>query len=246
MRTLVKGSTMKTRFAVCLIVLCYASSSNAASLLVDINDRSGTQPLQAGYVGVTLNGTGVTPIASDIGTIGLTFTSVAGGALDDRDRGALDASQPLSDLLRDIMFVSGGTGSGIDGTFDMTVSGLIAGAYSFKAYMHDNVVNQIAADVLVSVDGGANFSMGADDALNSTTTNPPVVGTASFNFVADGTNDVVFRMIGQGDTGAPFEGNETVVLSGFEITAVPEPASWFLLSIGVALLGTRAVARRLR
>jgi hypothetical protein len=210
----------------------------AAPLLVDFNDRSGTQPTQAGYVGVTQDG--ATGIATDFGTLDLTLVGVAGTALDDRDRGALAAGQPLSDMLRDIVFISENvtTGTG-DGVLDLVIDGLDAGTYKFVGYFHDRAVDHVSGDLAVSVDGGTSFTNVGDDVLHSFGVDPAVVGMGMFHFTANGTDSVVVRMTGQGGlfnitTGA-FSDVDTALISGFELHQVPEPGSiaCALLSLGM-------------
>jgi hypothetical protein len=228
---------------VCLLL---ATPLSAAPLLVDVNDRTAAPSTPAGYVGVTQNG--ATGVATDFGTLDLSFVGVAGSAVDDRDRGALAAGQPLSDMLRDIVFISENltTGTG-DGTLDLVIDGLDAGTYKFVGYFHDNNVNHVSGDVAVSTDGGANFTNVLDDVLYSFGTDPQVVGMGMFHFATDGTDQVVVRLTGQGGlfnitTGA-FTDQDTALISGFELHQIPEPATWaaMALAFGLAWAGRRVV-----
>jgi hypothetical protein len=218
--------------------LLLATQLSAAPLLVDINDRTGAPSTQAGFVGV--NQTGATGIVTDFGTLDLSFVGVAGTALDDRDRGALVAGQPLSDMLRDIVFISENltTATG-DGILDLVIDGLDAGNYKFVGYFHDNNVNHVAGDVAVSTDGGVTFTNKLDDVLYSFGTDPQVVGMGMFQFAANGNDPVVVRLTGQGGlfniTSGAFTDQDTALLSGFELHQVPEPGTLvgMVLSLGL-------------
>jgi hypothetical protein len=253
MRTLLKGSIMTRRIAVgTLVLLVAATSSNAAPLMVDINERtsvanppggSGPSPTQSGWTGMTL--TGATGIATDFGTVDVSFVPIVGTSLvlDDRDRGQVGGGlHPLTDLLREVMFITGNPAIQGNGTLDIVVSGLDAGAYAFTGYFHDNAVNHIAIDVELSVDGGGSYASVVDDALASTGTSPATIGSATFAFNASGIDPVHFRIIGQGGT-INFPTSETAILNGFEIHLVPEPMSLMLVGMGMTAFAV-AVRRR--
>ena len=237
-----------------LIFLITVTSSYAGPLLVDINERTsvvnppggaGPSPTQSGWTGMTL--TGATGISTDFGTVDVSFVPIVGNALvlDDRDRGQLGGgAHPLSDLLREVVYITANPDTVGNGTLDVVVSGLNAGQYSFTGYFHDNVVDHIAMDVELSVDGGNSFLQVVDDALASTTTTPATIGSATFPFTANGTDAVHFRIIGQGGT-TNFATSETAILNGFEVHAVPEPTSLLLAGLGIAVVGA-SVTRRSR
>ncbi|MCO6044678.1 PEP-CTERM sorting domain-containing protein [Aeoliella sp. ICT_H6.2] len=237
----------------CSLALILSGYAHAASLLVDVNDRNASSPTQAGYLALTQDG--VTGISTDFGMLDLTLTGTVGAALDDRDRGALDASQPLSDLLRDFVFISqqldSSTGDPItgDGQIELTISGLDAGYYEFKGYFHDRSVDHVSGDIAVSTDGGGTFDEEIDDGLYSYGNDPLEVGMASFNFTATGTDPVVVRFTGQeglffisGSQAGNFLDQDSALISGFEIHQVPEPSTVALLLLG----GAAIVACKLR
>src|SRR5690606_14991868 len=157
--------------------------------------------------------------------------------------------QPLSDLLRDIIFISENltTGTG-DGVLDPVIDGLDAGNYKFVAYCHERSDDHVAGDLAVSVDGGANFTHVDGDVLHSFGTDPPVVGMGMFTFAANGTDAVVVRMTGQGGlfniTSGAFTDQDTALISGFELHRIPEPGT--LACASFALIGLCGWGRRLR
>ena len=222
-----KGPIMARQFGgVALLLLLVAATTTAAPFLVDINERTtvvsppggaGPSPTQSGWVGMTL--TGATGVSSDFGTLDISFVPIVGASLvlDDRDRGQLGGgAYPLSDLLREVVYITGNPAIQGNGTFDVVVSGLNSGQYLFNGYFHDNSVNHIAMDVELSVDSGGSFVQVVDDALASTGTNPVTVGHAFFPFTANGSDTVQFRIIGQGGT-VGFPTSETAILNGFTI-----------------------------
>jgi PEP-CTERM motif len=192
-----------------------AASSVWGALYVDINDVSATGPAftQTGFVEVTRTGT--SGLLTDIGTLDIGFSPFVGTTIDDRDRGALNASQPLGQLLRDVMFLNATLP--LQGTLDTTISGLNAGTYLFTGYYHDSNVNHASGDIQISVDSGSTFPIEQQDALFSTTTNPTEIGRSSLAFTVSGGNSVVYRIIGTGGTPGTTFTSETALLNGFVI-----------------------------
>lgn len=221
----------------------------AAMLRVDFNDNDAVanppgapapSPTQSGWLGVTQ--TGATGVATSFGTLDISVVPIVGSSspvIDDRDRGQLSSgSHPLSNLLRDLLFITANPSSTYgNGTLDVVLSGLVAGQYTFTGYFHDNSVNHYLVDLAVSTDGGSTYSLMVDDALASTTTNPTTVGSGSFQFTADGTNTVRIRVIGQGATSNPTTA-EAAIINGFELDSIPVPEPTmlaFLTLLGPAL-----------
>ncbi|MGD9127898.1 MAG: dockerin type I domain-containing protein, partial [Planctomycetia bacterium] len=151
-------------------------------------------------------------VATDLGVQNRVEVSISNLSLNgSRDRGAVNGSgTAMSDLLRDFVFSS----SSSPDPLVVTISGLKAGGYTFTGYFHDNNVFQGVADMDVSVDGGQNFTDGLRTTY-STGSSPASIGTGSFTFVCDGTNDIVLHLLTDDSAG----GNGSGVLNGFEITA---------------------------
>ncbi|MBN1911740.1 MAG: PEP-CTERM sorting domain-containing protein [Pirellulales bacterium] len=144
-----------------------------------------------------------------------------------RDRGAVGgAGTEISDLLRDFILASSGTGP-----LEVGISGLEAGQYVFTGYFHDSDAFQGVAHVEISVDGGLNFDEGAT-ATYSSGTSPASIGMGNFTFTSDGLHDVVLHVLADNSAG----GEGASLMDGFTITSVPEPSSLILLGVGLATL----------
>lgn len=155
------------------------------------HSSQGVSPVQAGYVGANAaDAADGSPIS--IGGLTLALASAGtesppGGGVNGRDRGALDASQPLSDLARDFAFAFGEE-------LVMTIGGVAKGTYLFTGYFHDSTVDQGDADVSLSVDGGSTFPYGPTTVASSTTTNPPEIATLSVLVQVTGEGSVVVKI----------------------------------------------------
>jgi len=176
-------------------------------------------PVQASYVAVDAKA------ASDgspviVGGVGISLasggTETGSTGLSGRDRRALDASQPLSDLARDFAFAWGEH-------LVLTLDGLGAGVYEWTGYFHDvsNDQDQAGqAELSVSVDGGTTFPYGPESFLHSTGTNPLEIATKSIAFTTNGASPVVVK-ISNPDLTAP---RVRPILDGFRVAAMLEVA----------------------
>jgi hypothetical protein len=158
---------------------------------------------------------------------------VGGTGLDGRDRGALALAQTGSPLARDFVFAQGEN-------LDLTLDGLAPGSYVWSGVFHDSDVDQGAADLLASVDGGATFTVGPVAYVHSTGTDPlGGLSFASIVFEANGLDPVVIR-IANPDLPAPAV---RPIVNGFGLM-VPEPSVWLGLVSGMGLLVGLHRARR--
>jgi len=176
------------------------------------------------------------------------------------------------DGLTDWLGTDARAGSGGNGNWDgttgtptlmtLTLGGLNAGAYNWTSYHHDteNVHGNFAA--WVSTDAGANFTALADGYMSDSTeggnpdsaTNgsPGLVtdlaglaaagGVYNASFTADGSNDVVLQFAPYAGTLGDAVHNQLWGINGFQLEAVPEPASMPLIVLGGVML--LAVRRR--
>lgn len=178
-------------------------------LRIDVSAAQGPAPVQADFVGVDgLDASDGTPVlVSDI-EISLASEGVesGGSGINGRDRGALDPSQELSDLARDFAFALGEA-------LTLTLNGLDEGSYLWTGYFHDNAADQGGADISVSTDGGATFTVGPVPFAHSTGTNPAEVTAQEVAFEADGQSAVVIR-ISNPDLPSP---SVRPILNGFEL-----------------------------
>ena len=162
-----------------------------------------------------------------------------------RDRGDVAYTEPgaggrnLDNLLED--FVAGDFDEGKSGDLTLTLHDLKAGLYTITTYHHDGLDTsyfchgpfdikitdadrigvEIVSDVLNTADQATLFDR--RDSPNDSVADPT---TATFNFRANGTDDVDIFF----DYETP-EKFHMVVLNGFELM-IPEPSSWILLVTG--------------
>lgn len=180
-----------------------------SKLRIDVSAAQGPAPVQQGYVGVDgQDAADGTPVL--VGQVGISLASEGvesgGSGINGRDRGALDASQPLSDLARDFAFAWGED-------LVVTLDGLGEGTYEWTGYFHDNNVDQGEAEISVSTDGGATFPIGPIPFDHSTGSNPAELGTQAVVFEADGQSAVVIR-ISNPDLPSP---SVRPILNGFDL-----------------------------
>jgi hypothetical protein len=228
---------MRTSMLTIFAALTWSASAMGA-MMVDINHTS-SAVTQSGWIAV--NRTGAIDVATEYGEVDIAFSSALGSAVDSRNR-AVPTVGDIRDVMRDIIFVSGRTGTTEQGTLDVTLAGLQAGPYEFTALLHDSSVNHVSSNLLVSVDGGITFADGVLGVLNSTGTAPAQFGMATFNFVA-GPSPVVVRVVGTGGTPGTAFTYDTAILSGFTVTAIPEPAT-SVLALGSLAIAASAIRLR--
>ena len=223
--------------ALVVTALCIALSVSGhaqAALFADWDVPAATNT-QSGYVDIRdVLGTGNTVDAGDVGSMVGEGTQTA---TDTRDRGAITGTHAsLSNLLRDFGFNGNGAPP-----LDVSLKHINAGTYTFTGYFHDSDVDHGTQTISYSVDGGGSFAVGASNVTISTTSSPAAFGSASFNFTANGTDDVVFRFAN--------DGGGVDILNGFDITGpgpvtAPEPSTLMLAVMAVLGLGTCGRRRR--
>jgi len=255
-----------------LATLCAASSSSAALLSVDFNDRGNTPSFtpsntQAGFTGWKMSGTSAASSALESQAVGpytVTLQAVddhldentvtAGvqdttGQIDDRLRTTPTNGGLLTtaDLYDDVIFA--GTSVGPTGGMDLKVSGLTANTqYFIGLYAFDSGSTPAPQPRTANWLDGNNA-----DAL---------VLATSFNGAALPTFDNQYKFIGFATTDASgtlwLKGRNTspnattgpttigVFINGLEISEVPEPASLFLLvASALVAVGSGARSRKL-
>jgi hypothetical protein len=186
-----------------------------SELRIDLSAAQGPAPVQEDYVGVDgQDAADGTPVM--VGNVGISLASEGvesgGSGINGRDRGALDASQELSDLARDFAFAWGED-------LVVTLEGLGEGSYLWTGYFHDTSVDQGEADLSVSNDGGTTFPIGPISFDHSTGSNPSEVATQAVAFQTDGQSPVVIR-ISNPDLPSP---SVRPILSGFDLAYFARP-----------------------
>lgn len=130
-----------------------------------------------------------------------------------RDRPG-EVNHPMGDLLEDLIFGD----TSVNGLI-LTFSGLAEGFYSITTYHHDPQWTNIIA--LITVDTGQGETTVASNFPASTGWSPTTISTATFEFYANGLDDVAIRVI-------PFD--YSAVFNGFDLTRTgassTESTSW--------------------
>jgi len=130
-------------------------------------------------------------------------------------------NHPLGDLLEDL--VAGVFGGGSGGDLRLTLSDLEAGLYEITTYHHDPLTIEGRIDIDVDDALGTHADV-VTGLLQNAGYDNPTVAEATYQFVANGTDDIVITF---DQTGYPEHeyGTPAAVLSGFTLTLVPEPST---------------------
>jgi hypothetical protein len=119
----------------------------------------------------------------------------------------------------------------------LTLSGLAAGLYGMTTVHHRPLGASVNSINGIAVDTGSGPQSVASNVPISFGLTPPSISKVSFQFTADGTNDVEVAFQG-GMFPAP--------LNGFILIPIPEPASAALLAVGGGLIAAACLRRKLR
>ncbi len=139
---------------------------------------------------------------------------------------------PLGPLVDDYLFPS------FSDIF-IELSGLAAGTYSMTTYHHQAGATAVATFAGITVDTGTGAMSVATDVPISIGFTPESISSATFQFTADGVNDVVVEFLNGQDPPS------LAVVNGFTLSQIPEPGGAMLLAIGMGLfLGVWRRSRR--
>jgi len=166
--------------------------------------------------------------------------------------GAIDVTvfdpEPASNGL---FFLDEGTVSGVVGPLAddflassgldlyVALSGLSAGLYGMTTYHHRPLGTVVKTFPGITVDTGTGPQAVATDVPVSIGLSPSSVSSATFQFTADGTNDVVVVIQGE-------PASFPLPLNGFSLVQIPEPSSAILLAIGAGLIWVTSRRKRKR
>lgn len=171
-----------------VVVIGGATCRDAAAVVAFDFDNGAGGPTQTGFLGLTTAGGTFASTSGAGGTVTLSLAS--NGGITSRDRGALDASQPLSDIGRDFVFGNRNAGA----TFlDVTVADLAPGAYTVTSFHHDRNGSS-AFDIDVDVNTGGGFMDGATVSRSFGVNPAGGVASGSFDINATGS-DVTLRLV---------------------------------------------------
>lgn len=195
------------------------SISSATLLKVDLGLTG--QDIQSDFVGLS-GASGATSASGSYAGIGVAIQGT-GSSMGFRDRAGI-VTGALGDLLEDFYFANS--------QIKLTFSGLAAGNYSLTSWFHDPSYAQSVLKIDVN-------SVDLLTGLTATTGFSPVsIGTGTVNFYSDGLGGDVVLFI---ETAEVRNTDSAVILNGFSLQSVPEPASIALLGLG--LIGI-AVSRK--
>jgi hypothetical protein len=120
----------------------------------------------------------------------------------------------------------------------VSLSGLAAGSYLMTTYHHIPSLSNQYNLTGITIDTGTGASTVATNVPVSIGYSPTSIGSAAFQFTADGSHDVVMTV--KGNSFSTVRG----VLNGFEVSSVPEPSTALLAGLGVLGLVGRRIWRR--
>lgn len=209
-------------------------------LAVDFGVRDLANPASPNDVETGFSDFSVAPLrsGSDLRNIGLTTETRTFSGIDVSLSGtangptffdlAPDVSVTNGDLLEDVVRV-------IQGDIQLVLSNLAAGSYSMQTFHHVSNLSSAPPLFSIDVDNGSGSTTVANGIETTFGYAPGTVSTRTFQFTADGTNDVTILF----DGGGPSGNTINPALNGFTLSSMPEPSGVLPLLSCVAFVTTR-------
>lgn len=234
--------------AVATTLLTTANMTNAATVFQIDFQTAGSpagQESQADWTAWNVTGgVGTSSINSTVGGIGVTVTALGTGAyFDPRGGTAVSRGDEITgtswnDMVEDLLAARGGTGAGA-GDMSIALTGLTAGlTYTLTGWHNDSyTLNQgFSANTGYAVTPTITLGtlVGVADAGASTNVRAGARADANFNtsvisFTANGSGNATILLTGASSS-------DFFALNGLQLTAVPEPTTALLGSLGVLAL----------
>ncbi len=217
-----------------VLSLAVLVDTSAAVLSVNLGKTSASTS-ESGFTDWFIADNTAGPVTNTVNGIDLSVTTVGGNIRAiDRNFRATYGTAALPDLSQSWWGLNANTVGGAQLLIELDGQDLGVGPFSWTSWHvdHDDQTGDVLIEV--SVDGGATFSNaiasfdivdGRDEDFFAGAPNP-----ATFNFTTNGSDDVIIRY-----SNLETESRRNyVVVNGFEINAIPEPASLALIGVASA------------
>jgi hypothetical protein len=231
-------------FTVLLGIFACQLTANAA-ISVNLGRTGATAPAESGFDDWKITDSSAGPFTTTIGGIDLTATNV-GANVRAIDRGGNDTyNLALPNLTRTWWGIQAGATTDVQLLIQVDGIDLGAGSFEWTSWHvdHENQTGKMLVEY--SVDGGTTYSTAATafDIVDKTTdAYAGAPNSLTFSFASNGSDNIIVRYT---KAATAVNTDQFLVVNGFEIAAVPEPATTAAF-MGLLALGAILVRRRIR